>query len=313
MTEALPVLAVLARWIHYLGIFLVVGGTVTLVAIVRPASRRGALRAEAAGLLRNRAARAGMVGGILVIVAGFVRGYLQVSNMIDPGDPVDSGLVRFLFTETSWGRGWTVQMLSGGLSILGHFLGTARLPGARFAPLLGAMALLLAAPLTGHATGSAEAGALGYPLDLLHLSGGATWIGTLLVLAVAGLWSSLGLTREERARTVATLIHLFSPVALVAGAVTLGAGLVLAARYVGFSFEAWTTSLYGQMLLVKLALVGAVAAAGAYNWRVIRPTLGDPTSTRMLRRSAAVELGLSAFLLIITAIVVSLPMPGDLP
>lgn len=312
MTDLLSALGLLGRGGHYLGIFLLVGAAVARSAVLPVADRRGQLPSTALTMMRNRATWLGVLGGILIVLAGLLRGYVQLATLGEPGQPLDWGLAGYVLQETTWGQGWMAQMLAGLLGSAAHLFGTLRTPLMRVLPAFGSSLIVFAAPLTGHAAGSAEAGAIGYPVDLLHVLGGGSWIGTLLVLALAGFWSGLGLDQSERARTVAGLVHAFSPVALVAGATTIGAGLILSVQYVGWSPSAWIGSTYGQTLLVKLLLVGGVAAAGAWNWRVLRPRLGSEAGTRALRRTTAVELGLSLVLLLVTALLVSLPMPGDM-
>jgi len=312
VTDLWSALGILGRGGHYLGIFLLVGAAVTRTAVLPATERKGQLPATALTMMRNRATWLGVLGGLLVVLAGLLRGYVQLTTLGEPGEPVDWSLAGYVLQETTWGQGWMAQMLAGLLGAAAHLFGTLRTPLTRFLPAFGASLIVFAAPLTGHAAGSAEAGAVGYPVDLLHVLGGGSWIGTLLVLALAGFWSGLGLNQEDRARTVAGLVHAFSPVALVAGATTIGAGLILSFQYIGWSPSAWIGTAYGQTLLVKLLLVGGVAAAGAWNWRVLRPRLGSDAGTRALRRTTAVELGLSLALLLITALLVSLPMPGDL-
>lgn len=307
----LPAAGVIARWMHFLAIFLAVGAAVVRAGILSPAIRRGELPSQAAALLRNRTVRLGVFGGLLLLGAGIARGYLQLHSLVESGEPITRDLAHYVLTETLWGRGWLAQMVAAILVIAGHLLGTLRTPAATLPALLGASAVVLAAPLTGHATGSAEAGAFGYPLDLLHVLGSSSWIGTLLVLALAGLWTGLGLPQEDRWRLVATLVHRFSPIALVAGAVAMGAGTILAVRYVGWSFDAWTGSSYGRFLLFKIAALVIVAGTGAYNWRVVRPRLGTNIGSQQLRRAVAVELVVAGVLLALTAVLVSLPMPGD--
>jgi copper transport protein len=70
----------------------------------------------------------------------------------------------------------------------------------------------------------------------------------------------------------------------------------------------WTTS-YGAALLVKLVLVLIVVMLGAWNWRRVRPSLGDEGSEHTIRRSAGLELTFAGLVLVATAVLVSLPSP----
>ena len=53
-----------------------------------------------------------------------------------------------------------------------------------------------------------------------------------------------------------------------------------------------------------------VLAAGFYNWRRVRPRLGDDAGTRTLRLTSAVELIGGALVVIATAMLVATPLPG---
>ncbi len=74
----------------------------------------------------------------------------------------------------------------------------------------------------------------------------------------------------------------------------------------------WTTP-YGYALIAKLAVVLIVIGLGAFNWRKQRPLLGSEQATGVLRRSATAELVAATLVLVITAILVSLPSPSEKP
>ncbi len=54
---------------------------------------------------------------------------------------------------------------------------------------------------------------------------------------------------------------------------------------------------------------GIVVALGAWNWRRVRPSLGDEGSELTIRRSASMELAFAALVLITTSVLVTLPSP----
>ncbi|MGH7633417.1 MAG: hypothetical protein ACRENC_06785, partial [Gemmatimonadaceae bacterium] len=58
-------------------------------------------------------------------------------------------------------------------------------------------------------------------------------------------------------------------------------------------------------------LVAIVVAFGAFNWRVLRPALGDERAALGIRRSAARELTVGLLVLIVTAVLVALPPPAE--
>jgi copper transport protein len=89
-------------------------------------------------------------------------------------------------------------------------------------------------------------------------------------------------------------------------------GVVATFTYTNALGELWTTG-WGRLLLVKLALLLAVAATGYWNWRVVTPRLRAdvPDTARHLRRVVAVELLLGALLLGATAVLVGLGTPRE--
>jgi copper transport protein len=138
--------------------------------------------------------------------------------------------------------------------------------------------------------------------------GAGAWIGSLLVLVLAGVPAALALSAGERGSAVALLVNRFSPVALGAATVLVASGAVSAWAHLG-SVAALLGTPYGRTLVVKLALVALVAALGAFHWRRARPALGTEDGARRLRRSAAAELAIAALVLLVTAILVATPPP----
>jgi putative copper export protein len=70
----------------------------------------------------------------------------------------------------------------------------------------------------------------------------------------------------------------------------------------------WTTS-YGYTLIAKLGVVAVVVALGAWNWRRMTPKLSAEEAAHELRRSSAAELVFAGVVLLLTAVLVSLPGP----
>jgi putative copper export protein len=168
-----------------------------------------------------------------------------------------------------------------------------------------ALAGLILGPLTGILAG--QWSRLANPV---HRLVAALWLGTLLVLVVAGL---AVLLRDERARArrgriAADMVNDFSPLALTCGMILVLSGLVTAWNHLNPLSSLWTTP-YGYALLVKLALVAVVFGLGAWNWRRQRPTLGTEDAATSIRRSSTAELTAAALVLAATAVLISLPAP----
>jgi copper transport protein len=144
----------------------------------------------------------------------------------------------------------------------------------------------------------------------LHEVAASLWLGTLMVLLVAGLSTALRRTvpSEQRGRLVAEMVSRFSPVALSAAALLGTTGVITAWRHLKHWNALWTTP-YGFALDAKLCVVAIVVALGAWNWRRMAPQLGNEESAVAIARSATAELSFAAIVLAITALLVSLPSP----
>jgi len=144
----------------------------------------------------------------------------------------------------------------------------------------------------------------------MHELSAGLWIGTLFVMVVVGLALVLrGETPADRRGPIAAaMVNDFSPLALVCGGLVVIFGVITAWRHLNPLSSLWTTP-YGWALIAKLAVVAVVFALGAWNWRRGRPTLGTEAGAHGLRRSATSELAAAGVVLVITAILVSLPSP----
>ena len=144
----------------------------------------------------------------------------------------------------------------------------------------------------------------------IHELTAGLWIGTLFVILIVGL--ALVLRNEtptdRRGPIAAGMINDFSPMALVCGGLVVLFGVITAWRHLNPLSSLWTTP-YGWALIAKLAVVAVVFALGAWNWKRGRPTLGTEAGARVLKRSATGELVAAGIVLVITAILVSLPSP----
>jgi copper transport protein len=145
----------------------------------------------------------------------------------------------------------------------------------------------------------------------LHEVAASLWLGTLAVLALAGLTTVFRkeIAGDERGRLVAEMVSGFSPLALGAAALLGITGVTTAWRHLKHLDSLWTTP-YGFALDAKLCVVAIVVALGAWNWRRMKPNLGEEKGAVAITKSASVELSFAAIVLAITALLVSLPSPG---
>jgi putative copper export protein len=240
----------------------------------------------------------------LLLVAHLLRGWGQVRSFLEPGEPFTWDVARPVLFATTWGKGWLLQLSAALVSVPVALLAPRR-PTVGLG-ILGTATLAVAgtSPLTGHAVAHPWGAALGVGLHAVHLLGGGIWLGTLYTLVVAGLRPALA----GDAAAVADMVNVFSPVALTGAGLAVVAGTLLAIAYVGDLGSLWGTS-YGRALLIKTSLVAAMLTLGAWNWRRVRPRLGKPEATAVLRRSATIEILVGLCLLAVTAVLVALPAP----
>jgi copper transport protein len=147
-------------------------------------------------------------------------------------------------------------------------------------------------------------------VNAVHVLAASTWLGTLLVLLLVGIRGVMktAAADQQRAELIADLVNSFSPLALGASALVALTGATTAWMHLKRLSALWTTS-YGIALIIKLVLVLIVVALGAWNWRRVRPSLGDEGSEHTIRRSATMELAFGALVLLVTSVLVSLPSP----
>lgn len=295
------------RWAAFLGTLLVTGAAVFRFSLLPGVRRAGGGDLPGAP---ERAAAVGAAAALVLAAAAPLRLFAQAAGFLEPGEPVTGELVASILGDTAWGRGWTLQFLAASLALTAFFT-------ARVAPRIGwpmsaaaATAVVLAGPLTGHATASERAGDWGYPLDVIHLLGAGAWLGTLGVLVLTGLLAG-GREREATGGggTALRSVRAFSPIALAGGLTAIASGGVLAFLYLDGSVTALWRTEYGAALFRKLIVVSLVLAIGAYNWRVVTPRLERGEGPAILRRSAIAELTLGTVVLALTAVLVSTGMP----
>ncbi len=176
--------------------------------------------------------------------------------------------LRLVAIESRWGASWQVQGYAA-LALVGASLLTKASRWGWAAYLCTVLALIGVLPLLGHAAGSTWR----HAIHVIHVVGGATWLGSLAVLVairlkqVAPSLSTVGPTRPLEAR--------FSPIALTSAGLVVLSGVVATWFYVG-TVDALLSTIYGRLLLLKIAGVGAVVACGWRNWRRVRVG-GEPS------------------------------------
>ncbi|MFT4989865.1 MAG: copper transport protein [Acidimicrobiales bacterium] len=140
-------------------------------------------------------------------------------------------------------------------------------PSASPAALVGIALVIVSFLFDGH-TVSEGPRWLHAVASLVHVVSAATWAGGVAMLALV-------IARRQRNNVATRSLQLavrFSVVATVALVAAAIAGVLLSVVIVDSPSQLWTTS-WGQLLLVKVALVAIAAAGGAYNHKIIVPEL----------------------------------------
>jgi putative copper export protein len=102
----------------------------------------------------------------------------------------------------------------------------------------------------------------------------------------------------------------FSKLARAGALLLVISGVVATWTYTSTLSDLWLT-VWGNLLLAKLALLSGVAAIGFWNWRVLTPRLSAerPDAPRQLRVAIAAEVALALFLIAVTAVLVGVGTP----
>lgn len=279
---------VAARWLNFLTATIVAGAFVFL-PLVLGSGLRGLKVAGPETTALSAAWGAGRRAGLLLAdlgaVAGLLAGALGLLTQaaaaadVPPWAAFGAPLAALVGTRYWWL--WLARMaLLAALGLLAWALRrpgvTARDPGWLAGAGLAGV-LLLTASLNSHAAAVQQAAAVAVAADWLHLVATAAWIGGLVQLAVA-LPAAVGaLPPALGGRALAAVVSRFSVLAASAVGVLVATGLYQTWLHVG-SWDALTTTLYGQALLGKLALLVPLLALGGLNLLVLSPRLATAAS-----------------------------------
>ncbi|MEO8335926.1 MAG: copper resistance protein CopC [bacterium] len=296
--SALTPAFVIVRAISFAMLLSVIGAA-AFKFVVLP--RAVGLEASVADDISARTATFAVGASVLLILAGVAKLCLETRMMSGPAK-MDAESLRTIAMTTSWGGAWRAQVFAAVAALIGFALARRRLTIGWMLAGLAALGLAFSSALGGHAQSVDQLRALAVADDALHMFGAAGWLGSLLWVVVAALGPSRSATR------VASLVHAFSPAALVFASIVALTGLVSAWLRLGALSALWSSG-YGQVLLVKLALLVVLAFVGFHNWRRVRPTLGTDAATGRLERSAKLELGVGLLIILVTAILVATPTP----
>ena len=278
--------------IGFIAIFLTAGAIGFRYSSLRGKIGRGSATAD--GTIYETAARRAAMLGLIGSIIATIRMIQALPNLAQRAHTTTGALLS---------SNLSAQMMVGFgvLALIGFLLASGRLsigwPLAAIGVVAGTLRGLFA-------------GKWSQLVNPMHELAAGLWIGTLFVMVIVGL--ALVLRQEtpadRRGPIAAAMVNDFSPLALVCGGLVVLFGVITAWRHLNPLSSLWTTP-YGWALIAKLVVVAVVFALGAWNWRRGRPTLGSEAGAHGLKRSATSELVAAGVVLVITAILVSLPSP----
>ncbi len=287
------------RWLYFLALALLSGGLAFRLLVLRgplgPAAERRFYQVVGVGA----------VGAIEVGILAF---------LLRAEDALQLPFGKFLYGDltpiaggTRFGTAFVAMTL--GFALVSALVFLAWLTDRTWL-LWPALALSLAfasgLSLSGHSAADAGSSWLSQLADWAHLAAASLWVGGLVQLAFV-VWP---LEPELRRRAFLR----FSRLATGLIVVILSAGVYLSVLRLPRLDDLWTER-YGQVLLVKLALVSLALLWGAAHHFLVRPALerGAPLFAR-LPRSLAGESAVGMAILLAAAVLVdSKPPPQPVP
>lgn len=171
------------------------------------------------------------------------------------------------------------------------------------AAFVGAALLAFSYLFDGH-TVSEGPRALHALANAIHVMTAATWAGGVVMLAYV-IARRHRRNADTRALQLAVRFSVVATIALVGAAL---AGTALSIVILDSVSEIWSTS-WGQLLIVKTALVGVAAAGGGYNHRIVIPALerapDDAETAHRFRSIVTLEAVALVAVTIVTALLIA--------
>ena len=286
-----------ARWGLFAALALLIG-PLTMRLLV--------LRGPVPGQLEHRFHLVSVIAAFLVIDVGIAAFVLRASNALQlPFVDLPYGDLQPFAEKTRFGIAFLVMTIGFGivaaLLLVGWVFDRLEL---RVPALLLSVALLSGLSLSGHQGTEPNSSWISELADWLHLVAASVWVGGVASLAFL-VWPLAPSLRR-------TAFVGFARIAVVLVAVMVLAGGYLALVRLPELSDLWET-LYGQLLLMKVAVVGIALVWGAVHHFVVRPRLEageDPDVHPSLVGEAIVAFSVLLAAAILTNVA---PPPVDVP
>ncbi len=310
---------ILARAIHFIATMMAGGAVLFSALVTEPAFRKGGGETRLAAKFRPRLIWIAWVGLIFAVLSGVAWLVLTTEEISDHplAEVFSEGIVWTVLAQTGFGHAWLARFVLAGL-LAGALLWTqpARQRDLhRWGSAAIAAALVGLLAWAGHAVGiTGTEGAIHLTADVLHLIAAAAWVGALVPLAL--LLGAAGADQDDAALQTAQIAVLrFSTLGVASVAIILVTGIVNTWFLAG-SVPALAGTNYGHLLLLKVVLFLVMVSVAAVNRFRLTPrlalaqgTAADRHTLRQLERNSAVEALVAATILVIVAVLGTLP-PG---
>lgn len=225
-----------------------------------------------------------------------------------PAWPIDREAIGMLLTGSATGTAWEARMVALIVAVIAALIAAGRTAPLSLVALAAGIALATLA-WTGH--GAMDDGATGWVhllADILHLLSAGAWVGALIGLTLLVVRPAVRVD-VAHLRLTHRALHGFGLVGTIVVGTIVVTGLVNGWLLVGVGYlPRLPTTLYGQLLLAKLALFGAMLGLAILNRFRLTPAfersvaVGDERAALgALRRSLAIEASCAVTILALVA------------
>lgn len=293
------------RWLQYVGAVVLFGAPLFVL--------HGFRGPDGPNLIRTRAS---LIVAAVVVALGSLAGLVAQTAVMagSVSEAVRPASLSFMVTGTALGMAMAARA---GAALLGLVALAALKPGRPLWALTAAIGLAVVASFawTGHGAATDGGGGLVHlTADVVHAVAAALWLGALAALTILLLHRT---GPDDRALHRA--LHDFSGLGTLAVVLLVVTGLVNSWFLVGPArVGEMGASLYGQLLIAKLALFVLMLALAAANRFRLTPALGlvlangeeSRQALRRLRFSVVAETLAGALLLAVVAVMGTLAPPS---
>lgn len=236
-----------------------------------------------------------VVSGLMLVVATVAAMVLQAADM---AGGADAAMITMVLTSTSFGHAAACRLAAAAAALL--LLLLLGQPGRLCLSLLALLGALATTSLAwgGHAmSDDGVPGFVHFVADIAHLLAAAVWIGALVILTTM-VTAYVARDSGGPARRLERALSGFSGVGTAAVALLILSGLVNGWFLIGPDhLRGLFTTLYGRLLLIKLALfMVMLGLAALHRWRLsprLATAAGRGAKVRddviRIRRSIALE------------------------